>query len=162
MELKNDTLILITIRFIAILCGLIGLFYLILNFRQHLFMFTNMFFNKYPGVSLQIWYVLISICTFLILILRPIASYGLLTFKKWGRNLTIGILSVDFIIRLLVILNVTTYSLRYPEISQKLAEMQASGDLVIVQTSSILPTYNIALLSLFSVIFLLATRKWKH
>jgi len=162
MEQKNDNLILLTVRIIAILCGLIGLFYLILNFGQHLFMFTNMFTNKHPGVSLQIWYVLISICSFLILILRPIASYGLLTLRKWGRNLTIGILSVDFIIRLLVILNVTTYSLRYPEISQKLAEMQANGDLVIVQTSSILPTYNIALLSLFSVIFLIAIRKWKY
>jgi len=162
MDQKNNNLILLNVRLIAILCGLIGLFYLILNFKQHLYMFTNIFSNKYPGVSLQILYVLISICSFLILILRPIASYGLFTLRIWGRNLTIGILSVDFVIRLLVILNVTTYSLRYPEISQKLAEMQASGDLVIVQTSSILPTYNIALLSLFSVIFLIAIRKWKY
>lgn len=154
MERKNNAYNLRTVRLIAILCGVIGIFYLIINSKQHLYIFTGMFSDKYQGVDPQIWFVIISICTLLILILRPITGFGLFKFKSWSRKLTIGVLSADFIIRAITFINFHTFSLRHPEIHNEMNELLASG-VKPMQTYSMIPSYIIALISLISVVFLL-------
>ena len=160
MKQKSSTYILRTTRLIAILCGVIGIFYLIRNFRQHLYIFTGMFSDKYQGIDPQIWFVIFSICTLLILILRPIAGFGLFTLKSWSRKLTIGVLSADFIIRAITFINFHTFSLRHPEIYNEMNELLASG-VKPTHIYSMIPSYIIALISLISVIFLIANRKSK-
>ena len=126
MKRKSNTYILRTTRLIAILCGVIGIFYLIKNYRQHLYIFSGMFSDKYQGVDPQIWFVIISICTLLILILRPIAGFGLFKLKNWGIKLTILVLSADFIIRALTFINFHTFSLRHPELHNEMNELLSS------------------------------------
>ena len=72
----------------------------------------------------------------------------------------IGVLSADFIIRAITFINFHTFSLRHPEIHNEMKELLASG-WNIEQTYSMIPSSIIALISLVSVIFLIANRKSK-
>jgi hypothetical protein len=70
-------------------------------------------------------------------LLRPVAAYGLFKIRRWGKNLTVGILSADFIIRAIGFIHISTYSWRHPEIKQiaenalkTIAEAEARGEKV--------------------------------
>ena len=154
IEQKSNTYNQRTVRLIAILCGVIGIYNLIRNFRQHLYIFTGMFSDKWQGVDPQSWYIIIMISTLLVVILRPIAGFGLFKLKNWGKKLTIVVLSADFVIRAISFINLSTFAMRHPEIHIEMNELLASG-WKIEQTYSMIPSYIIALISLISVIVLL-------
>jgi hypothetical protein len=156
--MKNQKLKIVQI--IAFVCIAIGLFYLIKNFNANFFFLKTIFIERYQAKQTQMGPIVLHIITTLILILRPIAGLGLLKLKTWGRNLTIAVLSADFIIRAISFYNVHTYALRHPEMAEKVAEMLANGA-TIVQKTSIIPSYFIAAISLISVIILLKIN-WKE
>ena len=106
--------------------------------------------------------VLITIGAIIIILLRPIADYGLFNLKKWGRNLAVCVLATDLLIRGVGFIHTWTYTIRNPEHKKIVEEMlksateaQARGENVHIETVSMIPSYIIAIVSLISVILLL-------
>lgn len=150
------------IKIIAIVCAIIGIFYLVRNFSGHIWYLSEVIKGHYPGYNQELWMVIITIGAFIILLLRPVAGYGLFNLKRWGKNLAIGVLAMDFIIRAIGFIHISTYSLRHPEFTKvaenalkSIAEAQARGVNVHVAIISMIPSYAIAIVSLISVILLL-------
>jgi hypothetical protein len=90
--------------------------------------------GNYPYSDQGLWIKLSTIVVLIVLLLRPIAGLGLFKLKNWGKRLTIGLLSADFLIRISGLLHTWTYSFRNPEyerISQQIlnsvSEPQAVG-----------------------------------
>ena len=147
------------IQTIAIICIAIGLYYLIKNYRST-FWFLKIFQKKFAFIWEHPGSALLTISSSIILLLRPIAGFGLLRLKTWGRNLIIVVLSADFIVRAISFYNLHTFALRHPEINTEMQGMIAeSADKS--QMISIIPSYIIAAVSLISVIILLKIN-WKE
>ena len=151
-----------SIKIIAVACAFIGIFYLIRNWRGHIWYFSELFKGHNPFVEDEIWMIGITIAATIILILRPIAGYGLFNLKKWGRNLAVFVLAADFLIRGIGFIYTWTYFIRNPEqkkiaeeILKSTAEAQARGEPVHIETVSMIPSYIIAIVSLISFILLL-------
>lgn len=150
------------IKIIAVVCAFIGIYYLIRNWRGHIWYISELFKGHYPFVDHEIWMVVITIGATIILLLRPIAGYGLFNLKKWGRNLSVCVLSTDFLIRGIGFIHTWTYSIRNPEYKKIAEEMlksaadtQVRGEPIHIETVSMIPSYFIAIVSLISVIMLL-------
>jgi len=140
------------IQMIAIVCIGIGLFYLIKDYKSHFWFITMLFDDRYaPKVLNPLGTTILLYTVQVVLILRPIVGFGLLKLKIWGKNLTIIVLSVDFVLKAISFIHAHTY---HPEIADKVAEMIAKGA-VVVKVTSMIPSYIIAFISLVSVIYLL-------
>ena len=149
------------VQTIALLCIGIGLFYLIKFANSYFYYFRSLFDERFtPMVRYPLGTVLLLITEHVIVILRPIAGFGLVRLKTWGRNLTIGVLTADFIMRAISFYNFHTFALRHPEMADKVAEMLTQGSEV-VEFHSIIPSYIIAAISLASVIVLMKI-DWKE
>ncbi len=97
-----------------------------------------------PFKEFPFWVLPLGIILDLVLILKLIASYGMVRFQSWGRILAIYVLSADFLFGLAGFINMQIYYLRHPELVQRHKEMLESA----------LPEYVIGLLSLISIIIL--------
>jgi len=144
------------VQTIAILCIIIGLFYLIKSYKAHFWFITMLFDERYAQRAQNpLGANIILISYQVILMLRPIVGLELLKLKTWGRNFTIIVLSADFVLRVISFINAHTYALRHPEMADKVAEMIANG--AEVSKVSMIPSYFIAAISLVSVIILIKT-----
>jgi hypothetical protein len=151
------------VKSIAIICGLIGIYHLIAGFGGYVWFVSGMLKSNYPCSDQGLLIKLSTIVVLIVLLLRPIAGLGLFKSKNWGKRLTIGVLSADFLIRVSGALHTWTYSFRNPEsernsrqILNSVSEAQAVGQQVHFQTVSMIPSYIIAVVSLISVIVLLS------
>ena len=148
----------IILKSIAVISGVIGLYLLFKDFSGYYYSVLAILYGKMPfGTT----------CLFLIfsviIVLRLVSSYGLYKLTNWGRNLSIGVLSFDFLWRLTGFINMWTYYIRYPEkraIAEKMLEQlkQAEANGAIVGKISMIPSYIIAFISLVSVILLLKVK----
>jgi hypothetical protein len=59
------------VKTIAAVCTLIGIYYLVLNWRGHVWYLSEIFEGQYPFVDHEIWMVVITIGATIILLLRP-------------------------------------------------------------------------------------------
>jgi hypothetical protein len=99
----------------------------------------------------------ITIVSFIIMILRIISGYGLYRLRTWGRNLVIGVLSLEFVIRVADFINAWTYSYRPTEARKLLEQIESAralGQDIDIQYVSMIPSYIIAVICLISVIIL--------
>lgn len=151
---------LLIVRTIAVVCIGIGLYYLIKDYRAHFTFFKYFYDERYVFIWEHKGSALLVIFSSVILLLRPIAGFGLLRLKTWGRNLTIVVLSADVIVRAISFYNLHTFALRHPEwhkeMTMKIAEGAVIGEMI-----SIVPSYFVATVSLVSVIILLMIN-WKE
>ena len=85
------------VKTIAAVCALIGIYFLVLNWRGYVWHLSELIKGQYPFVDHEIWMVVITIGATIILLLRPIAGYGLFKLKKWGKNLAVCVLATDFL-----------------------------------------------------------------
>jgi hypothetical protein len=150
------------IKIIAIVCGIIGVYYLFRNFRANVWYLSEIMKGQYPIAAKDVWMVGITFFAFIILLLRPVAAYGLFYLRRWGKTLAVAIFTGDFIIRAIGFINISTYSLRHPEsrqlaatIMKSIADAQARGEKTHYEIISMVPSYIIGLISLISVIILL-------
>ena len=109
-----------------------------------------------PFKNVPFWVLPAGIIFELILIFKLIASYGMSKLQSWGRTLAICVLSADFLLRLAGFINVLTYPSRHPEMIQRYSKMESMPGHVTIITVSLIPSYIIGLLSLISVIILIA------
>jgi hypothetical protein len=149
------------VQLIAVVCGAIGLFYLFSDIMKHIATFSATLSLDYLKNIDLIFYVLLYLSTLTILILRPIAGLLLYRQRIFGKKLTIYILSADFAIRAVTIINTLTYRLRYPDINNQAAELMATRS-VQVHTVSMMPSYLVASISLISVLFLLNLKTYEE
>jgi uncharacterized membrane protein len=75
------------IKIIAVVCAVIGIFYLVRNFRGHIWYLSELINGHYPSDDKELWVVIATVGFFIVLILRPVAGYGLYNLKQWGRIL---------------------------------------------------------------------------
>ena len=150
------------VKTIAAVCALIGIYYLFLNWRGHVWYLSELYKGQYPFVDHDIWMVVITIGATIILLLRPIAGYALFRLKKWGKNLAVCVLATDFLIRGIGFIHTWTYSIRNPqqkkiaeEMLKSAKEAQARGENVHIEAVSMIPSYIIGIVSLISVVLLL-------
>ena len=155
MNMKKKRII---IYVIAVITAIPGLYYLFSDPRG-LYNYIKWVFNgEIPNKTMPLWITILTFFLYLVFILRPISAYGLLKLKTWGKKLTVGTLSLDFIIRIIGFIHIWTYYDRHPEARKVLEEFQnsmASGQAQHVEYVSMVPSYVIAAFCLISLIVLL-------
>ena len=91
--------------------------------------------------------------TYIIIVLKFFTAYGLFRFLPWARILAITVLSCDFLIRIIGIINIRTFYLRHPEMIEQLGMMNNLPKEQI-KIISMWPTYIICALALASLIII--------
>lgn len=139
----------ITIRVVAAMTAVSAIYVLFPNHWRHWFqVLRSLQSGQNPLEGFPPWYLPMSMLFDLVLIGKFIAAIGLFRIRYWGRQIALGVLSFDFLIRLYGAINAWTYPLRHPE-PPAVYESE-----VAVQTVNMIPSHVIAVVSLISILVL--------
>ena len=101
----------------------------------------------------NMWLTVPSLILLIIVVFKLISAHGLFRTKSWGRTLTIWVLACDFVVRLAGAINLWSYNVRHPEISEMVSQQASnSGPVHFV---SAWPSYIIGITSFMFVMYLL-------
>jgi len=149
------------IKVTALIIGALGIYSLIKtlpHWRDLLLTettFSHYYFAGQPIYIGILWILMEFIPPFLL-----ISFWGVFNIKLWGRILAIGVLSVDFAIRLFGAIKAWTYYLIFPEmkvVHQAMIdafENQHSGETLYVKVVSMWPSYIVGLVDIMLLVIL--------
>ena len=115
---------------------------------KYLWFIASAFWSNYVDWGFIAWFPLGFLVNPVIPVAKLIAAYGLLRFRPWAWRVAIIPLTVDFLFCLIGAINFAIQSYRY-------RYFQIPEGYRVVKVISMWPSYIIALLSAFAILFLL-------